>query len=630
MAAQDPKGVVSGLSDAEKQLNAIFGRMSKSGKTTARDLKALDAAFIKIDKESKTVRTSSALLAAALSKVNKETDTFQRGAVTTANKLAESSDLMTDAMEKAHDDQIKLIKDQIGALQKAGGHHREIALLDEKRGQLEMDRFESQKKTSIQLAALQTRQGQVLKGTFNGLSAAIQLRGTQAGKIAGEFFGLSSQGMKAVAGGAGIAAIALLALKFLIEKTAKSAKDAAETGFELGASLNSARAAGTRFSAAVREAGAMAGKGAAALASAIPDDRIIALAAIAQKDYAFGLAGVGREYENTLQMSREQRNETRLQTVNFVGDLAKMSNVLGVTEEEAVRLGTRLGVLSKGNFRDAERATFVLGMEAKRLGVPLENLVSIFTLLATQADFAGSSTSRLTAETLAFTDSVREMARNGVRGLQNLDPEKINRIASSMADFMTKMENNRLIALTMKPGENLESSLNRLEGGTMAMRRDAIQSAMKLMGVNNPGAAGQNMSSFQALAVAKAAGVGGDIVDQIRMGRFLAGGAAGKSLSEDSIKRRMAEMTDAKFDQAKSVGANLSAGADIMQIIAGTLQNILRLMVEMANKITLGGSKTARELNAQFLKEDREQSAKKYSDRNNLYRPQRAMAGVTG
>ncbi len=71
----------------------------------------------------------------------------------------------------------------------------------------------------------------------------------------------------------------------------------------------------------------------------------------------------------------------------------------------------------------------------------------------------------------------------------------------------------------------------------------------------------------------------------------------------ETLKKRQADLLDQKFDQAKSVGGNLAAGADVFQVMAGTLQNILRVVVEAINKapkIFGGGTETSQKLRDEF------------------------------
>lgn len=606
------------LSGIDKELEAALALLTKNGQLSASQMKSLDASLAKVTVRAKNQTTTYARLAEVMTRVGKGTETFKLGAVAAADELSKASDLSTKSSENYSKIQLGLLSRQINALQQMGTKSREVAVLDEQRSKIEVANYQARLKTSIQLAALQVRQGDVAKGTVNGLVGAMKLKGSQAGQIAGDFFGQSAKAMGVIAGAVGGFVVAFAALKFVLEQESQGALDAAKAGVALGDGLGEATAAGRKYLGAVMEAGRQNGL------TVISNEKIMELAIQSQNEYGLGLARLDQTYTTAAKSGALAQGEAQVQVVSFVGDMAKLSGVMGLSQEEAVRLGTRLGVLGKSGFKEAGHSALLLSQESKRLGVPVNSLVSIFEVLATQADHAGSSTGRLTQETLAFTEAVLDMGKKdamgkAARGMQNLDPEKAQRVANSLAQFMTHMDGNRLMALTMKPGENLSSSLNRLELGQTGMRVDALQNAMKMIGISKDSMAGPN-GSYQAMTLAKYAGMSGDSQDLMTMGRYLAGAVSSGALSENSIKKQMAQVTDTKFDQAKSVGSNLAAGADIMQVIAGTLMNMLRVVIKIADSKIFGGDFSMEGFGLEKSSTTSAQAGHHYAGRTGLYR----------
>lgn len=607
-----PQGVQSGLSAAEQQLESFFNTLSKkTDKYTKAQGKRLLKLLDKMDKETKTYNDVNSLLVNTLRKVTRGTKEFEKGAVVTANKVAEGSELMTTAQEEAHETQIKLIEEQISALKSAGGHQKEIALLDEQRNKMEVANFESKVKTEGQLAMLQVRGGQVMRGTWGGVMSNFQLRGSRMSRKMGQMFGLSSKTMGTVAKALGALITAGLAFMTMSQLFSKSAIEAAEAGYELG---DSAVDSGMQVERAARDAFSILNVGAKGLSVpfASASERAELLAA-ASKEYAFGLTSVGDAYFTSIKATAAARTSQRISTVQNIADMAKLAQVLGLNRTEAVKLGTRLGVLAKTDGPQAVQTLFVLGSEAQRLGQPIGDLVTIFEGLAQVADLTGESAANLTAQTLSIDQAFRNMGNKGLKVLQNVDDAKIARMSKQFAGMITGMDTTRLAALIAKPNQSLNSIIDQVEDMSPGDRANAIKANMRRYGISSGG----KITGEQGLFITRALfGAGtGDLRSDAIAGREAAAALSGGALGGDvikNLKQRQADLLDQKFDQAKSVGGNLAAGADVFQVIAGTLNNLLRVVVEAINKAKIFGSETARDLETKFAKAD---AAKKEYER---------------
>lgn len=580
----DPRGVQGdGLKNIDRQLSDLFKNLNEKSRPVSESMTKLASVVGALDKRTTDLKKTDEKLLAVLSMADQRTTVYRKGIESAASLMAESSDIMVKSESDLYKSRIAVMRAQEEQLKRSGkGDVNTVALFTEKRKSMEREARESSLKSSI---AVSKANNDVL----GGMVANVKLKGSQVASMAGDFLGVAPEAMGAIAAAAGIAIFAVGALAGAVSRMAKTALDAAKSGYELDTSFGGAAATGGTLAMEIRKQ--------TAFGTMMSEEKAYALLDQARKNYVFGLNEIGKQYSDVTKMSVESRNQTRMSTVGFVMDMAKLSAVFGISQEEAVSLGTKIGVMTKSGMASAERGFFMLGTEAMRLGIPMANLVDTMGQLALQSDYMGQSTERSISETLGFTEAIKQLGAESAMGFKRMDPEKLDRITKQMVNFVTSMSQTRVMGLNMKPGGSFEQAISSVEMGGLKVKTDALRNAMRLSGIGQNG----NITSTQALQFGLTAGFKGDSGDVARQGRQLASIMRTGKLNPDQIQKRMTDSAaadiDARINSSKTVGQQLATGADPLQVIAGILTNILKVIVDFgANSMFAGKSPTAKEL----------------------------------
>ncbi len=587
MALESSAGVnPTGLKNIDRVLQDLLKGLTDGSRKSKESTEKLGGALDLLKKRSMDLKKTEDLLAASLEKVDKRSTEYKMGLESAAAIMAKSSGIMVDSEMALYKTRLDSAKNQEGMARRAGASVNTIAAFTARRQAIEQEGREAGLKSAVAVSKANHE-------LFGGMINNIRLRGSQAATIAGNVMGVAPEMMGQVALLFGGFTLAIAGIASVISRISTSSLGASKSGFELTDSFGKMRGVGGQLAIEIgRQTGLM-----------MPEAKAYELLGQARNEFAMGMVNEAKgamTYTALIKADGDTRNAARMSVVGFVMDLAKLSGVFGMSQDEAVKLGTKIGVMTKGGFQSAERGFFTLAAQANILGIPLSNLVDTMGAMASQSDYMGQATMRTIAETISITDAIRDLGDAGAKGFKNIDAEKMNRITQQMVNFITSMSSNRVMALNMRPGGTFEQALGSVEMGGLKVKTDALNAALRMTGINRTG----NITSTQALQFGLTAGFKGDSAEVTREGRQLAEIMRSGRLSPDQITKRMNQMnadnTDDKINTSKTVGQMLATGADPLAVIATILQKILTIAVDIGSSAVFTGSNdSARKMQAE-------------------------------
>ena len=560
--------IEEGIASLEKLALSVED-LSDSAESSATQNALLGKSLDDVEKSTNKSKSALSLYTVIANKLNVSTKNLTKSSKLAANELAKASGILSSTAQKENDQKIQFYENAITNLQTQGGAERELAILNVARRKSEFENYESMLTQSIELGKLQVSQGKVVEGTWKGITGRMQLAGSKSAQWAGSTFGLPAKSMLKLAKVAGIALSVFTIFKTVVEGQTRSMVEAVRAGAEYDKDFSKRIMAGRASRTqeiALRST----------LLSPFGAGDVLESVSSMQSEYISGLVASGDAYRKLAVDSSAARNEIRqIGVIPFTADIMKVSGALGLADNEAVQLATQMGVLTKSGTEPTRKSFLYLAQESKRLGLPINDLVSSFSTLASVGSYLGTTVDRVSAQTIALTDTLFFLQKEGVRGFQNMDPEKMKRFTQEMSTFLGGMDEYRLMAITQTPAGTFGQALSRVEGMSVSNRASAIESLMKRMGLSG---AATEADPTKAFKLAKMLGFSGSVTDTIKLGRQMAALSETGNLTEDAIQARIASVHQAKFDEAKSAGAYLAGGGSILNYMANRLDEILRVL----------------------------------------------------
>ena len=570
------------MDNERQQLEAIFNTLGKGGQPT----KNANLLFIqmtekitKLVNQQKLSTKATDLYTQALKLSIAANRDLTADARNLAESLAEDAGILTDAQEKAHKSNMSTMAQAAAALQATGGDQKAVAVLTATRSNAELKMFESGIQQQRNYAQALTQSGDVLGGMKSGMSATFQEAGGKAARFASQMTGASAETLGQIAMVVGGVALAFAAVAAVVQRGAELSVAGSEAGFKMNGIIGQQ----------ITQMGLLQQQVSWSFANAVSATEAYKLLAIAGQNYSLGLFATGKAYQDvTATMGAfDARNELRMGLGEFVVEAAAVGKSIGMTLEDGVKMASRLAVASKGGAKDATLAFAALAQHSERLGIPMGELVDITTVLAERNAYLGGTAREAAAQTLGMVGVIREMTAANVKGTANMDPEKTKKWATALATALTNMDQYRMAAVTQRPGESIFDTLARNEGGQVTGKLEAIKGVAAAMGLNLHSPLSGGSEYERSLALAKGSGMDmGNPEDTVNMGRLLTGFVKSGQFNEESLKEAQARMTQDRLDSSKSVGQQQAGGANVMNIIANTLSDILTVIVEGVNTLT--------------------------------------------
>jgi hypothetical protein len=249
----------------------------------------------------------------------------------------------------------------------------------------------------------------------------------------------------------------------------------------------------------------------------------------------------------------------------------------------------------------------VMAETAQALGIPIQMLVGSMEDLTKITWGLNLPVETLTSQTIGLYESMQGLGRAGVFGFVNMRAEQTQQAVQNLIKSLSSIDLRRQMALTQTPGGTWGQALERVIKDPLGALDATISRAAKLMGtgltrtMSDEEFRRKPVEAFVRLA--KGLGLSGNERELYAAGAEVFQAWRENRLDATTIKTISAKMVDERFNQAKSVGQNIAQGADVLQVIAGTLMNLLKVVVEAVNNMSswLGrGSVTARDLAAEF------------------------------
>lgn len=585
MADEQAKGVRDVTAAADELKQALSAMLDPTKRSTAAQ-KAYTEQMTKGAAETKKSTQQFTQLAKILPTLQKNTAAYTSTVEFAANKLVEEQKLLVTSGQKQHEEEMSFIKESIAALRNKGSMDKDsqvqIAALHAKGRELEKANMMARLENTVAIGKASGAFGPVVKG----MVAQVQQHGVKIATMAGDVMGATGSQMASLAAGATIAVGVFMALKAVIEGVAGAARDAAEGGLELSSGLE------TQYMAALRRATTRGG-----IIQVLPQQEVFSNLKAMTSEFVYDVGLTGREYENLLNMSKSDRNERRLMAIGFVADAMLVGKAYGIQGEEAVKMATRMGTLGRGPIKEVLGNFTLLAEESRRLGIPMQLLMGTMEGLSTVSYGLNLTVGQLTQQTLNMFDAMSKASDQGM-GFRDMRAEDIQKHVAGFVRSINSIDPRRLMALTQTRGGTFGGALDRVVDKPLETLRAGVASAAKAMGTSL-----KDTSNIGAYKLSAALGLQGNERELVMAGKEVRAMMRNNTFNPESLKEIQGRILDSKFDQSKTVGQNIAQGADVMQVIAGTLSNILKVMVEATNRIfqlpffsSTGGSKTARQL----------------------------------
>ncbi len=358
--------------------------------------------------------------------------------------------------------------------------------------------------------------------------------------------------------------------------------------------------ASTAYQEAIRLA---TGRGPAGLIRVLNPDEVLANVKSANGEFLSSVGQTSKSYaEFTLAANAEVRNKQTAATIGFVADAMLVAKYYGIQGDEAVKMATRMGTMGRGPLKEVNNSFTFMAEQSKRLGTPMDMLMGTMEALAQATDGANLSTAQLTVMTTGYYDAIQK-GQDSMVGFKDMRAGDVAKHVSNLMKSINSIDPKRVMALNQTPGGTFRTALENMYNDKLGGIDRAVENAARKMKLGQNFFNTEKGSVFGDYKLAMAMGLQGNERELIAAGEELRLAKKENRLSPEAVKNAQARITDSRFDQAKSVGQNIAQGADVMQVIAGTAQNILKVLVELANnlpRIFGGGGSTAKHLQQDF------------------------------
>ncbi len=562
MAAENPKiGSVPG--EIADRVNALIGRVVKLGEEGKKSGLSLDA-LAKIEKklmeETNKAKKGTIDLTKAVKVLGQESGIAQEATSRLASEFAKGMDTMSSAQRKSFQKSMEDIRSAEGVAG-AKGDQRDMAILSEKRRQMEAASYrDSLQQEVLRAKALQTSGGaaQRLQGITAGLWSKAKLLKADTMEKVGGAIGLTGTSMAAMTGPLVILTGVFLALSSILKGAARHAGEAAEAGFDVGESLESATKTGDQFAQSMYRASISAGM---------------------SRDQILGLTKVFN-----VEMGQSITNSAD-EAIMLARNLGGAGLTFGIAAEEAVKLGTKMGVLSRGGIVGTRILFENLGEGASSLNVNLEVLADPMMQLAEASGAAGAGVMDSVDGFNAILGAAKGLSSVGGAFNQMFASMKDADKAKAIKNFVTnfsKIDDIKWTAFSMKRGENFFDAVGRVSSSGVQDKLGYMKTLTERLGIDKM--KNQTQKEFTLGSVLSGGQLTGDFKATRELGRMaMLSQRTGEGFDAQG---RTAGLIDQRFARRESVGQYMAGGGDMLALIAHKLENILDVLTSFASNIT--------------------------------------------
>ncbi len=563
MAADSPKlnSMPGEIADRVNSLVAATLKMSDASKKTTLNLDALNKIEKKLAETTAKSKKGTIDLAGAIKLLGKESGIAQAATSQLASEFAKGMDTMSSSQKKLFQKAMEDVKAAEGV---AGnkGDQRDMSILSEKRRQMEAASYrDSLQQEVLRAKAMQTSGGAIqrLQGVTSGLwSKAKMLKADTMEKVGGAI-GLTGPAMAAMTGPLVILTGVFMALSSILKGAARHATEAAEAGFDVGESLDSATKTGTGFAQAMYKASIGAGM---------------------SRDQILGLTKVFN-----VEMGQSITNSAD-EAIMLARNLGGAGLTFGIAADEAVKLGTKMGVLSRGGIAGTRILFENLGEGANSLNVNLEVLADPMMQLAEASGAAGSGIMDSVTGFNSILDAAKGLSSVGGAFNQMFSSMRDADKAKAVKNFVTnfsKIDDIRWTAFSMKRGENFFDAVGRVSTSGVQDKLGYLGDLTKRLGMD-PRKKPSVKDEFTLGSILSGGQLTGDFKATRELGRMaLLSQKNGEGFDAQS---RTAGLIDQRFSRRESIGQYMAGGGDMLALIAHKLENILDAITSSASIIT--------------------------------------------
>jgi hypothetical protein len=477
-----------------------------------------------------------------------------------ADDYAGGFETMSDAQKKVFDRMLEDVKSAERAAGSIPGSSRDQLILSEKARQMQVEGARDILQQTVLRGKMLQSEGGLINRLSGGMTSLLAKGAMWKADIAegiGSAIGLDSAAIVGLGAAAGVVAGVFLALDMAMKNAAKSMGDAAKASFQLGDGVARQQQTSSEFQTALFKATSWVG--------GFGKDQIIEFADAMGGEMGTALGG-GIE-----------------QSVMFAKNIAAVGLTFGVAGDEAVKMGTRLGVASRTDLRGASRLFMILGEEAQALNVNMEHLATPMLLMAELAGRAGAG-----ADSAAMAMDAMVGAAEGLSSVGGplsrvfgaiTNAEKTNMVGK-FADQFAKISDIQWMAFSMKPGEGAQHAFERVENAGPVERMGYISELKKRINFNQMVATKGEGLDFarQALGSILSGGSMSPFSHEALMAGTMADLMGTKGHPAESREKVLGSAIEANFNQRASLGEYIAGGGDVMQWIANDIGKILMLL----------------------------------------------------
>lgn len=571
-----------GEEDFTKSLSVLIDTYKSGRKNTDSSKKALAGMNDQLKvmyKESRKLKDPLAVLSKAMKIVEKDSRGATKAALLLARETESSASVMSTARKNAFDLEMDGVKRAMEALKGSKAHEREYLMLAEKQRGMERERFhdlraeEIAKGKALQQSAKFSDRAQ---GAFMAMTAKARSNASDMAEKVGNVVGLTGDKMMKLSKILLIAGAVITLIEQKIGRAAKTAKDAAAAGFEMGGigavdALMGTNKGLNSFGMQLLKVSAITG---------ISQETLASYTATFHQGMGESILAQGRNIYG-LKNEVAVRNQLRENSIQFVADIASAGVAMGMTADKSLDLAIKMGVLGRSSERQVKVAMVALDHTAKKLRLPIDALIEPFMQLAEVAGETGGNVMDAANQLSEMAKTVGSLSNSQLlffKGIEKNTPALAKFAKQAVASIMG-VDQSTLLAFSMKSGETFGKSIDRVADMGFQGRKDAIFNMMNAMGKTGDTSMDRWMWGS---AVTKNPG---DIAGSRRMGELLEGLKTGRVKGD--FTTTVAGEIDKQFAQYKTLGAAVAAGSDPVQYAITQVTNIFSA-VDALHKFIIG------------------------------------------
>lgn len=191
-------------------------------------------------------------------------------------------------------------------------------------------------------------------------------------------------------------------------------------------------------------------------------DEVIKSVIELNKQYGLGLSITGREYQKVI-AGNANLNENILRQFDYVKMINQVGFAFGMAADESIKLAAGINKVAHLEGREAVSMFNFLGEEAKRLGMPIQGMISVFDALAKSSENTGISADTFGGQLRLLEQSINSIG--GAAGFVKMDMATLQSGMMQMVEGLSKVPVALTAVLSQKPGEGIFQALYRAQAG---------------------------------------------------------------------------------------------------------------------------------------------------------------------